>query len=53
MAREFGGNDKGTTAIFAPTSGIGAKLVLMRHVCFRWFPFFADTSRWRNKSVFW
>ena len=32
VAMEFRGNDKGTTATFAPTSGIGAKLVLM--LCF-------------------
>ena len=42
VAMEFRGNDKGTTATFAPTSGIGAKLVLMLHVCFKWFLCFAD-----------
>ena len=42
VAMEFRGNDKGTTATFAPTSRIGAKLVLMLHVCFKWFLCFVD-----------
>ena len=42
MAREFRGNDRGCPETFAPTLGIGSKLVLLLHICLRWFLSFMD-----------
>ena len=42
VAREFKGSDRGNSTTFAPTSGIGSRLVLMLHVCFSWLLSFVD-----------
>ena len=42
VAREFRGGDRGNASTFAPTSGIGNRLVMMLHVCFGWCLSFAD-----------
>ena len=36
VAREFRAGDKGSAATFAPTSGVGARLVLVAHCCSQW-----------------
>ena len=36
VAREFRAGDKGSAATFAPTSGVGARLVLVARCCFQW-----------------
>lgn len=40
VAREFRGGDRGDATAFAPTSGIGAKLVMLLHVCCGWLATF-------------
>ena len=35
VAREFRGGDKGMASTFAPTSGAGARLVLVGHCCYQ------------------
>ena len=42
VAREFKAGAKGDSTTFAPTSGIGGRLVLMMHVCFGWSASFLD-----------
>lgn len=42
VAREFRGSDRGSPETFAPTSGIGSRLVLLLHICLRWFLSFMD-----------
>ena len=42
VAREFRGNDRGSPETVAPTSGIGSRLVLLLHICLRWFLSFMD-----------
>ena len=42
VAKEFKGTDRGTAATFAPTSGIGACLLLIAHCCLGWFLSFVD-----------
>ena len=44
VAREFRGNDRGSPETFAPTSGIGSRLVLLLHICLRWFLSFMDIT---------
>eukprot|EP00435_Cladocopium_sp_Y103_P042256 s218_g11.t1 len=44
VAREFRGNDRGNSETFAPTSGIGSRLVLLLHICLRWFMSFMDVK---------
>eukprot|EP00435_Cladocopium_sp_Y103_P046207 s2986_g13.t1 len=44
LAREFRGNDHGTPETFAPTSGIGSRLVLLLHICLKWFLSFMDVK---------
>ena len=36
VAREFRAGEKGLAATFAPTSGVGARLVLVAHCCSQW-----------------
>lgn len=42
VAREFRAGDRGSAATFAPTSGAGARLVLVALCCFRWLLAFFD-----------
>ena len=42
VAREFRGYAKTTSETFAPTSGVGSRLVLLMHVCFGWCLLFCD-----------
>eukprot|EP00435_Cladocopium_sp_Y103_P000040 s2725_g1.t1 len=44
VAREFKGNDRGSSETFAPTSGIGSRLVLLLYICLRWFLSFMDVK---------
>ena len=42
VAREFKGGDKGMASTFAPTSGAGARIVLIAHCCYQWLLAFLD-----------
>eukprot|EP00435_Cladocopium_sp_Y103_P026822 s1787_g6.t1 len=42
VAREFRAGDRSTAATFAPTSGAGARLVMVAHCCYNWLLAFLD-----------
>ena len=44
VAREFKGYSKGTSETFAPTAGVGARLVLLMHVVYKWMLQFVDVK---------
>ena len=44
VAREFKGYTKGTAETFAPTAGVGARLVLLMRVVYKWMLQFVDVK---------
>ena len=44
VAREFKAGDRGSASTFAPTSGAGARLIMIAHCCYQWLLAFLDVK---------
>ena len=56
VAREFKAGSKNTAETFAPTSGVGCRLILFMHICYGWCLFWISRTHFYlslNKSAFW